>query len=181
MPSFLSKFNFRTHPATATSILLPLYFLILYTLLDYGYRALSDETLRLYYHDFFIAFCAFIIDIIAPEDTVKVIQNSIISAKANLAIVRTCDGSTSFFLLTSAILVFRSTLKLTLLGIFLALILVLFLNTIRIVSLFFLMDLNHSWFSYVHITVAPFLLLSLSSAYFAFWAYFANEVKQGGA
>jgi len=173
--------NKKHTPHKVSNILLPLCFIVLYLLLDYFYQAIPDKTLRIYYHDYFISLCAFIINAIAPDDGIKVIQNSIISSKANLAIVRTCDGSMAFFLITSAILVFRATARLTVLGIFAGVLLVLLLNTIRIISLYFLMSYNINWFSYAHLTIAPFLILSTCCAYFSFWAYYANEVKRGGA
>jgi len=162
-----------------TSMLLPLCFLCIFMLFDYWYQALSDQTLRFYYHDYFISFCTYIINTIAPEDRVKVIQNAIISSKANLAIVRTCDGSSSFFIISAAILTFRSTLRLTLMGIVAGFILVIFLNTVRIISLYFLMADNPVWFSYTHLAIAPFLLISISCGYFSIWAYHANEVNHG--
>jgi len=184
MVSFLSKFIYSytraAYPLVA-SFFLPFCFLSLYLLLDYLYEGISDASLRLYYHDYFIALCVFIIDLIAPEDSVSVMQNAITSTRANLGFVRTCDGSTPFILIAAAILVFRSTLKLTLWGVFFALILVLFLNTIRIVSLYFLLGYDEQWFSYTHLTIAPFLLLSFSGAYFVFWAYYAYETKYGNA
>jgi len=143
MVSFLSKFIYSytraAYPLVA-SFFLPFCFLSLYLLLDYLYEGISDASLRLYYHDYFISFCTYIINTIAPEDRVKVIQNAIISSKANLAIVRTCDGSSSFFIISAAILTFRSTLRLTLMGIVAGFILVIFLNTVRIISLYFLME-----------------------------------------
>jgi len=163
------------------SMLLPLCFLCIFMLFDYAYQALSDQTLRLYYHDYFITFCTYIINTIAPEDGVEVIQNAIISSKANLAIVRTCDGSSSFFIISAAILTFRSTLRLTLMGIVAGFMLVLLLNSVRIISLYFLMAYNTTWFSYTHLTIAPFLLISMSCGYFSIWAYYANEVKHGNA
>ncbi len=172
--------NTARHHSLVSSIFLPFCFLALYLFFDYLYSGLSNETLRLYYLDFFASFCTFIINVISPEDEVRVILNSIISSKASLSIVRTCDGSSAFFLISAAILVFRSSISLTITGLVLGLTLIITLNTIRIVSLYFLLAHNHVWFSHVHTIVAPFLLLSICCGYFAFWAYHANEVKRGG-
>lgn len=171
--------NIKPLASVYVNMLLPLCFLGVFMLLDYCYQALSDQTLRFYYHDYFISFCSTVINIIAPEDGVKVIQNSITSTKANLAIVRTCDGSSSFFILSAAILTFRSTLRFTIIGIVVGLIMVLLLNTVRITSLYFLMAYQSEWFSYTHHSIAPFLLISISCTYFSIWAYYANEVKRG--
>lgn len=160
-----------------TNIALPFCFLALFSLLDYLYSGISDKILRLYYHDYFTVFCATLIDLISPQDQVKVIQNYIISSKVNLIIVRTCDGSTALFLITSAILVFRASIKRTLIGILLGLVLILGINSIRIVALYFLKSADNLWFSYTHLTIAPFLLLTMSCAYFAFWAYYANQAQ----
>jgi len=167
------------HRKIISSFSLPFCFLSLYLIFDYLYSGLSTETLRTYYLDYFVSFCGFIINIITPNEKISIIQNSIISTKANLSVVRTCDGSTTFFLISAAILVVKSKLKLTIVGIFIALILILSLNTIRIVSLFYLIPYDSLWFSYFHETIAPFLLVSISCGYFSFWAQHANKVKRG--
>jgi len=179
MTRYFSKPHFSQYTPFLTSLLLSFYFIALYLMMDYLYSGISDKTLRFYYHDYFITFCALTIDLIAPERSVQVIQNAITSNGVNLAFVRSCDGSTAFFLISSAILMFRSTVKKTILGIFMGLVFILFLNTIRIVSLYFLMAYNPVWFSYTHETIAPFLLLSFSTAYFSFWALYAKEEPYG--
>lgn len=161
-----------------SSIFLPFCFLSLYLLFEHLYTGISIETLRFYYLDTFTSFCVYIINFISPADNVSVLQNSILSSKANLQVVRTCDGSTAFFLISAAILVFRSNLKLTISGIFFGLVWVLILNTARIVSLYFLMAYNINWFSYFHFSIAPFLIITLCCAYFAFWASYATNTAR---
>lgn len=178
MASQIPTPNATTPRYLVSSIVLPFCFLSLYFLFEHLYSGISIETLRFYYLDGFTSFCVYIINFICPADNVSVLENSILSSKANLQVVRTCDGSTAFFLITAAILVFRSNLKLTLSGIFFGLVWVLILNAIRIVSLYFLMAFNITWFSYFHSSIAPFLIITLCCAYFAFWAsYAANATR----
>lgn len=174
-----SLFSSQRYQAVWLSICLPFYFLVLNTLFTSLYDTIDDQTLRSFFHIPFVSLCVIFINTLSPTEQAIAAQHFIISNHVNMEFVRTCDGSNPFFLLMSAILAFRSTLKLTVIGVLLGLVLIMAINLMRIVALYFLIHYNYVWFSYLHSTIAPFLLLSISCAYFAFWAYFANEVKCG--
>lgn len=153
--------------------------LFLYTFFTALYDTIPDQTLRYIFHNHFVVLCVKAIHLISSSTDVIAIQNSIIANHVNLEMVRTCDGSTAFFLLVSAILAFRAPLKLTLMGLIIGLLLIMSFNVLRIVLMYFLIIYDYTWFSYFHLSIAPFLLLSTSCGYFAIWAYQANEVKHG--
>ncbi len=172
--SFLGKHDFRQ---SFIGMVIPFFFLLLYTFFTTLYDSIPDQTLRFFFHNHFVILCVKLIHLISSSTDVIAIQNSMIANHVNLEIVRTCDGSTTFFLLVSAILVFRAPLKLTIMGLIVSLLLIMSLNVLRIVSLYFLIIYDYAWFSYFHHSIAPFLLLSVSCGYFAFWAYYVKEVK----
>jgi len=179
MNALLTLFTKPDFRQSYASLSQPFFFLLLYLLFTTLYDRLSDETLRIMFHNQFIALCVQLIQLIPSSDQVIAVQNSIITHHINLEMVRTCDGSTTFFLIASAIIVFRSTLKSTLTGLTMGFALVMTLNFLRILSLYFLIHYNPAWFASFHHSIAPFLLLTIGCGYFALWAYHANKATHG--
>jgi len=143
-----------------------------YVLLDYGYFKIPvDQFVNVIYYHGVVAVCADLINWLAPLEHVLAKQNHLLSAKADLEIVRGCDGAGVLFLVMSAILVFPSGLKRKLLGLLLGIGLIYSLNLLRISALYFVIAYQPDWFQLIHTYVAPTLMVVLGCFYFACWAF----------
>jgi exosortase family protein XrtM len=143
-----------------------------YALLNYGYLKIPDELFikTLYYHGV-VAVCADTINQFAPLEQVVGYQNHLLSTKADLEIVRGCDGVGVLLLLLSAIIAFPANLKRKLFGLALGISLLYAINLLRIGMLYFVVAYYRDWFLLTHTYVAPTLLVLLACLYFAWWAF----------
>jgi exosortase family protein XrtM len=143
-----------------------------YAVLNYVYFKIPDELFInvIYYHGV-VAICADLINMIAPLEQVLAQQNHLISAKANLEIVRGCDGAGVLFLVISAIVAFPSTWRRKLLGLIIGIGLIYFLNLLRICVLYFVIAYQADWFQLVHVYLAPTLMVMVGCCYYAWWAF----------
>jgi exosortase family protein XrtM len=141
-------------------------------LLDYGYFKIPVELFVnvIYYHGV-VAICADLINWLAPLEVVFAKQNHLLSAKADLEIVRGCDGAGVLFLVVSAVLVFPSGLKRKLIGLLLGFALIYSLNLLRIFALYFVIAYQPGWFQLIHTYIAPTLMVIFGCCYFAWWAF----------
>lgn len=143
-----------------------------YVLLDYGYFKIPvDLFVNVIYYHGVVAICTDLINLFAPLEQVLAKQNHLISAKADLEILRGCDGAGVLFLVVSAVLVFPSGLKRKLLGLMLGIGLVYGLNLLRICMLYFVIAYHPGWFQLVHTYLAPTLMVVMGCFYFAWWAF----------
>ena len=143
-----------------------------YLLLNYGYFKIPIEMFSnvIYYHGV-VQVCANLINLIAPLERVIGQQNHLLSAKADLEIVRGCDGVGVVFLLVSAVIVFPSKLGRKLMGLALGTGLIYILNLFRVSVLYFIIAYCPEWFLLIHTYVAPVLMVIVACLYFAWWAF----------
>ena len=143
-----------------------------YALLNYGYFKIPVDLFMnvIYYHGV-VTICADLINMFAPMEQVLAQQNHLLSAKANLEIVRGCDGAGVLFLVASAIVAFPSTGRRKLLGLLLGIGLIYLLNLLRISALYFIIAYQPDWFQSVHVYLAPTLMVMVGCCYFAWWAF----------
>jgi exosortase family protein XrtM len=143
-----------------------------YALLNYGYFKIPVDLFMnvIYYHGV-VTICADLINMIAPMEQVSAQQNHLLSAKANLEIVRGCDGAGVLFLVVSAIVAFPSTWRRKLTGLLLGTGLIYLLNLLRIIVLYFIIAYQPDWFLLVHVYLAPTLMIIVGCVYFAWWAF----------
>jgi exosortase family protein XrtM len=147
-----------------------------YVLLDYGYFKIPvDLFINVFYYHGVVTVCADLINMIAPLEQVVPHQNHLISTKADLEIVRGCDGAGVLFLIVSAILVFPSKLRRKLIGLILGIGLIYMINLLRIAVLYFVMAYHPDWFSLIHTYLAPTLMVIVACAYFALWAFSSSD------
>jgi len=141
-------------------------------LLNYGYFKISVDLLInvIYYHGV-VTICADLINMFAPLEKVLAQQNYLFSAKANLEIVRGCDGAGVLFLVVSAIIAFPSTSRRKLTGLMLGIGFIYLFNLLRITGLYFVISYQPEWFLLVHIYLAPTLMVLAGCSYFAWWAF----------
>lgn len=143
-----------------------------YVLFDYAYFKIPVDLFSnvIYYHGV-VAICADLISWLAPLEQVLAKQNHLVSAKADLEIVRGCDGAGVLFLVVSAILVFPSGLKRKLIGLLLGIGLIYGLNLLRICVLYFVIAYQPGSFQLIHTYIAPTLMVIFGCFYFAWWAF----------
>lgn len=143
-----------------------------YALLDYGYFKIPvDLFMKVIYYHGVVAVCADLINMIAPLEQVLAQQNHLLSTKANLEIVRGCDGAGVLFLVVSAIVAFPSTWRRKLIGLLLGISLIYLLNLLRISALYFIIAYQPGWFLLVHTYLAPTLMIIVGCCYFTWWAF----------
>ncbi|WP_243221680.1 exosortase family protein XrtM [Methylobacter sp. S3L5C] len=128
----------------------------------------------MYYHGV-VTICADLINMLAPLEQVLPQQNHLLSVKANLEIVRGCDGAGVLFLMVSAIVAFPSTWRRKLIGLLLSIGLIYLLNLLRIITLYFIIAYQPDWFLLVHAYLAPTLMIIVGCVYFVWWAFGSTE------
>ena len=143
-----------------------------YALLQYTYFQISIGLfINVIYYYGVAAVCADLINWLVPLEQVLAKQNHLLSAKADLEIVRGCDGAGALFLMVSAVLVFPSRLKRKLIGLMFGIGLIYSLNLLRICALYFVIAYQPGWFQLIHTYIAPTLMVMLGCCYFAWWAF----------
>jgi exosortase family protein XrtM len=164
----LKKILPKKHPEWVTFIL----FVACYALLDYVYFKIPvDLFANVIYYYGVVAVCADLVNWLAPLEHVLAKQNHLLSAQADLEIVRGCDGAGALFLVVSAILVFPSKGSRKLMGLLLGIGLIYSLNLLRISALYFVIAYHSDWFQLIHTYVAPTLMVIAGCFYFAWWAF----------
>ncbi len=170
--------NIKTFYYKHQGMIFPFSFIAVYSVFHLMYFYVPDETLKQIYYDYLVTISADLINFFAPEERVFARNNSLLSARANLEVVRGCDGAGVMFLMTAAILVFSASLKRKLIGLLAGLALVYVLNQIRIISLYFIVVYQRDWFLPVHTYVAPSFIILFCSLFFMWWAFQAPLPQQ---
>ena len=147
-----------------------------YAVLNYGYFKIPiDLFMNLIYYHGVVAVCADLINWVAPAEQVLAQHNHVLSAKADLEIVRGCDGAGVLFLMVSAIVVFPSNWRRKLVGLVLGVGLIYGLNLLRVSGLYFVVAYHNDWFLLIHTYLAPTLMVLAGCCYFAWWAFGATN------
>ena len=153
-----------------------LQFIGFYGVFHYAYFLVPDEIFRevIYYRGVGLV-CADMVNSFFPLEDVTAVQNHLISSRANLEIVRGCDGAGALFLVIAAILAFPSTLGRKAIGLVLGVLLMYSLNLVRIGGLYFVVAYHRDWFQVVHTYLAPTLIIALGCLFFAWWAFTSSR------
>lgn len=151
-------------------------FLGVYWLLHSAYFRLPDDVLRdvVYYHGLG-AISAQLIHLLAPLEQVSAVQNHLLSPRADLEIVRGCDGAGTLFLMIAAISAYPASVKRKLIGLLFGVLLMYSLNLARISGLYFVIAYHHDWFQLIHTYFAPTLIIAVASLFFAWWSFGASR------
>ena len=159
---------YRTNP----SELLIVSFVGIYALCHSAYFSIPDSLFReVIYNQGLGVPCTSLIHWIFPDERVSAVQNHLVSSRADLEIVRGCDGAGALFLVVAAILSFPATFRRKLLGLGLGILLMYGLNLARITGLYFVIAYQRDWFPLVHTYLAPTLIIILACLFFAWWAF----------
>ena len=149
-------------------------FLGLYAVFHGLYFLVPDKTLsEVVYPHGVGSVSAALINAIEPEARAVAEKNSVKSPRAQLDIVRGCDGSGVLFIVAAATLAFATSVKRKLVGLLLGIVLVYVINQIRIVGLYFVVANRVEWFPFLHTYVAPTFIIVLVCLYFAWWTKWA--------
>ena len=150
-----------------------------YGLFNFLYFQIPDQFYSdVLYHFGVVAPCANLINGLAPLEHVAAVQNHLLSGRADLVIVRGCDSAGVLFLLSSAVLAFKASVRQKLLGLLFGVGIVYSLNIVRLVGLYFVEAYRREWFEFAHLYMAPTLMLLAAFIFFAWWAMGCrNDVK----
>ena len=153
-------------------------FLSIYAIFHFAYFQVPDDVLRevVYYQGFGVV-CVQFIHFFAPLEPVSALHNHLQSPRADLEIVRGCDGAGALFLLLAAILAFPASIKRKVIGLVLGALLMYCLNLVRLIGLYFLVAYHNGWFLLVHTYLAPTLLVVLACLFFAWWAFGSTSIQ----
>lgn len=159
-----------------SAMLFPSGFLLVSVLMEIVFDSISEDIQRYIYLDHLANISADVINLLTPSDRVIVLQNALYG-KAHLVIAPTCSGSGFISLLGAAIIVFSTSIKNKLMGLFIGIILVGLFNMGRIIGLYLTMAYQPDWFLWVHEYFTPTLMIMLLCVFFAVWAFWATEKR----
>jgi len=108
-------------------------------------------------------------NLVASNEQVRASGHLLASPRAELAIVRGCDGAGVAFMLVAALLALRAKPFITLAGVAAGLVLVWMANLLRLASLYFVAAYHPDWFVPLHAFVMPVALIVLIGLYFSTW------------
>lgn len=159
-------------------ILYPFGFLLVSTLFGTLFEIISKSALEKHYLNLIAALSGQVIHFITPNDRVLVFQNGVYG-RANLQVASTCSGLGFIALLGAAIIMFSTSILHKLIGLVTGILLVVLLNTGRIVGLYFVMAYHPGWFLWLHLYVAPTLMVILCCLFFASWSFRTMDKRFG--
>lgn len=116
-----------------------------------------------------VAPSAALVSALAPRVRARAVGVAIESPGEKLKILPGCEGAEAFLLLFSAVLCARRSLRATLVGLGLALVIVYVANIVRIVSLFFFALRDRPLFGLFHGYLAPLAVAGVGMIYFSLW------------
>lgn len=151
-------------------------FVALYLVFHGLYLLVPDKLLReTLYPNLVGSVSVLMINGIEPNANARAEMNSVKSRRAQLDIVRGCDGSGVVFIVAAATLAFATSVRRKLIGLGLGLVLVYVINQIRIVGLYFVVANRVEWFPFLHTYLAPTLIIVLVCLYFSWWTRWAGQ------
>lgn len=159
-------------------ILYPFGFLFVSTLLGALFEIISKSALERHYLNHIATLSGQIIHFITPNDRVLVFQNGVYG-RANLQVASTCSGLGFIALLGAAIIIFSTSIQHKLIGFVAGILFVVLLNTGRIAGLYFVMAYHPGWFLWLHLYVAPTLMVILCCLFFVSWSFWTMDKRYG--
>ena len=151
-------------------------FIVIYVFCHALYLIIPNSFLaNVVYHHGIVSLAMQIINFCSPVEATQAVANKLVSSKASLEIVRGCDGAGATFLLMAAILAFKASWKQKMLGMGIGLLLMFVFNQFRIISLYFIVVYQYSWFEIVHTYIAPTLVVVMVCVYFSGWIVWSGN------
>ncbi len=154
-------------------------FALIYGLFEFLYFKIPDLFLvDVIYHYGLASPCVGIINFLHAGENAIAARNMLLSNGVSLEIVRGCDGAGTIFLLAAAIITFSASFKDKIVGLVSGIALLVVINLLRIVGLYFVMSYHSQWFTPIHTYFAPTFIIIISCLFFAGWAQYAAKRKQ---
>lgn len=153
-------------------------FIVLFSVFEYLYFQIPDTYLRdVIFQRGLVSPCVELINYLKPNEHVLSVHSSMTSALTSLEIVRGCDGAGTIFLLVAAIFAFTTSYKTKLIGLIAGTTLLVVINHLRIIGLYFVSAYKNEWFPIIHSYIAPTFIIVVGCIFFAAWSnYAANKV-----
>ena len=152
------------------SVTFVILFALLYALFHTLYFLIPDTVLRdLVYRWVINAPAAAAINALTSEHAVSVRGNQLVSPRVVLEVVRGCDGSGVFFIVSAAMLAFQASLTRKIAGIAASLAVVYVLNELRVIVLYFALVHRPTWFMPLHTYFIPTFLIVAICLLFLVW------------
>ena len=151
-------------------------FILIYCFFEFLYFQIPDSFLSevIYYHGLVLP-SATIINYLQPGEMVAATRNILSAHRVSLEVVRGCDGAGTLFLLTAAILTFSTSLKYKFFGLLTGITLLVAINLLRIIGLYFVMAYHGQWFTPIHTFFAPTFIIIIGCLFFAGWTQLAAK------
>jgi exosortase family protein XrtM len=155
-----------------------LLFVACYCLFNYLYFQVPDLFYRdVIYHYGVVKECVELINAVMPQEGVFAVQNHLLSAKADLEIVRGCDSAGVLFLLVAAVLVCPVSAGRKLVGLVLGIAWIYVLNMVRVIGLYFLIQGERNWFEFGHLYFAPSFMIIGALLFFLGWGAWESQER----
>lgn len=153
-------------------------FILMYGLFEFLYFKIPDLFLvDVIYHYGLVLPCAAIINFLHSGEHVVGVRNILSANGVALEVVRGCDGAGTIFLLTAAVISFSASFKAKIFGLLSGITLLVIINLMRIVGLYFVMAYHKPWFAPIHTYFAPSFIIIVCCLFFAGWVQrVANKI-----
>ena len=142
---------------------------MIYALCHAAYLSLAIDTLSGFYHEALILVSADLIRWLAPGETLIADGNRLLSATAQLEVVRGCDGAGVLFFLVAAIVVGSASWTGKLVGALAAAGLLYAMNLARLTGLYFVAAYRPDWFLPLHALFVPIAMIGIACLFYAAW------------
>jgi exosortase/archaeosortase family protein len=126
-------------------------------------------------HDATIKPAAYLVNLLTPSVSAQAVRFTLHASGGGLNILNGCEGLEALFLLCAAFSVAPLRGPERTLGLVLGIAVVFVVNQARILLLFYAFRTDHSWFDFLHGTVAPIAVVLLVAAYFYAWLFMASK------
>jgi exosortase/archaeosortase family protein len=141
-----------------------------FSLLQQGWEAARGGPLEHFViHEATVRPAALLIDLVTPGLHVAAIGYTLHSPGGGINVLNGCEGTEVWLLLAAAFAVAPLRAHMRVLGALLALPLVLLLNDLRLVGLFYALRFDRDAFAALHGSVTPVLLVCAAASYFHAW------------
>ncbi|THB72704.1 MAG: exosortase/archaeosortase family protein [Gammaproteobacteria bacterium] len=152
-----------------------LLFLIIFSVLHFSYSSIRGTKLETLAIDIITVIpSVWFINNFSPEEQIVAKGEKLVSPFGSITILNGCEGFESMFLLFAAIAAFKACWKKKLLGLFVGLSIIYFLNQMRIVVLYFCFRYRKEWFDPIHSQIGPTLIILIACLFFLAWATMAR-------
>jgi exosortase family protein XrtM len=158
----------RSRSPLLSAVLFLLTFLMLHTL--WG-NASDSAVKRLWIDEATVKTAVSLVNWVSPEIHAYAQGPRVRAPGGGINVLNGCEGTDVLFLLVAAFMAFPMRWHNRLPGLVLGVVLIFVLNEARILILFYAARSDRGLFDLLHTSVAPIVLIAVTTAYFYVWAY----------